>query len=302
MRKQKHDVCDFSALPTEQDNPETGYLDRIPPAQVVQKINAENYNAARAVDRAAPEIERAASLCAKSYKAGGRIIFIGAGTSGRLGVMEAAECPPTFGINASRVIGIMAGGKNAVFKAKEGAEDDIKAGRTDILSVAKKGDCVIGIAASGVTLYALSALSSARKLGCGTVFITCNPLVAEFCADVMVIAETGPEALSGSTRMKAGTATKMILNAITTCAMVQNGKVYKNFMVDVQPVSRKLMARARSLITKIGGVSYKDSADLFKKSGYSVKIAIIMARRRVDAETARVLLSEAEGFLRRVIE
>lgn len=288
-------------MPTERRNRATTGLDRLSLADSVKAISRENFAAARAVERAAPATARAAAMCAACFAAGGRIIFAGAGTSGRLGMLEAAECPPTFGVEPGRITAVLAGGKAAMFRAKEGAEDSVSAGRRDIVRRARKGDCVVGISASGVTPYALGALAAARKKGCKTVFVTCNPRVAGL-ADVTVAAATGPEPLAGSTRMKAGSAVKMILNAITTAAMARCGKVYGNLMVDVRPMSRKLQARALGIIEELGGVTPARARALYAKAGREVKAAVVMARLKVNAETARALLAAESGHLRKVLE
>ncbi len=291
----------YSTLPTERANPRSAGLDKLTPEGVVARLYAENRLVAAAAAKAAKQVAAASRLAASSYKNGGKIIFAGAGTSGRLGVLEAAECPPTFGIKSARVQALMAGGKKAVFRSKEGAEDDFKAGAKELAAKARSGDCVIGIAASGVTPYVAGALAAAAKLRCQTVLITCNPKPANFRPDVLVAMDTGPEALAGSTRMKAGTATKMALNAITTAAMVQCGKVYGNRMVDLKPCSAKLRARAARLVSELGGVSRERARALLLRANWEAKTAIVMARKKISPVQARNLLSGRNGFLRGVI-
>lgn len=293
---------EYLSLPTERDNPQTRDLDRIPLRRVLEKINAEDRMVPLAVRRVLPRMEKAARLMASAYSKGGRIIFAGAGTSGRLGVLEAAECPPTFGVPAYRVVGLMAGGRSAVFRSREGSEDDFRAGSGDLLKKARKGDVVIGIAASGITPYVLGALSAAKRSGCVTVLVTCNYRASVRSADVVISPDVGPEALSGSTRMKCGTAAKLILNSLTTSAMVMSGKVYKNRMVDLTPASRKLSARAERLISLIGRVSPLKAGEFFKLAGYDVKKAIVMARLGVSPKEASARLKKAGGFLKDVIE
>ena len=291
----------FSTLPTERVNPRSVGLDRLGPAGVVARLDAENRRVAAAVSKAGRQVAAASVLAAKAYAGGGKIIFVGAGTSGRLGVLEAAECPPTFGIEFAKVQALMAGGKNAVFRSKEGAEDDFKMGERETAKLARAGDCVIGIAASGVTPYVAGALCAAAKRACATVLVTCNPKPVNFRPDVLVSLDTGPEALAGSTRMKAGSATKMALNSITTAAMVQCGKVYGNRMVDLKPWSAKLKARAVRLVSELGGVTEVRARILLEKASWEAKTAIVMARKKTDAAQARRLLAEKGGFLRGVI-
>jgi len=291
----------FSILPTERVNPRSADLDRLSPAGVVARLDAENRRVAAVVARAAARVAQAASLAAEAYRGGGKILFAGAGTSGRLGVLEAAECPPTFGVEPSKVQALMAGGKSAVFRSREGAEDDFRAGEREGARKARPQDCVIGIAASGVTPYVAGVLHAAAKCGCSTVLVTCNPKPVNFRPDVLVSLDTGPEALAGSTRMKAGSATKMALNSITTAAMVLCGKVYGNRMVDLKPCSAKLEARAVRLVAELGKVGQMRALALLESAGWEAKTAIVMARRKTGAAQARGLLAEKGGFLRGVI-
>ncbi|MDD2773014.1 MAG: N-acetylmuramic acid 6-phosphate etherase [Elusimicrobiales bacterium] len=292
----------YSKLPTEQQNPRTLDLDRVSLRKVILKINREDASVPKAVAAVAADIEKAARLAAKAYSSGGRIIFIGAGTSGRLGVLEASECPPTYGTAPERIIGIMAGGNDAVFKAKEGAEDDAVQGGRDALKKARRGDCVIGIAASGITPYVIGALDAVKKAGCFTVLVTCNSKPEVKSADVIVAPKTGPEALSGSTRMKAGTATKLVLNSITTGAMVSIGKAYKNWMVDLRPTSRKLVARAQRLVMTIADVPQSRASRLLDETGYDIKASVVMALKGVSRGEAAAMLAKTGGFLKDVIE
>jgi len=216
--------------------------------------------------------------------------------------LEAAECPPTFGIRPSRVIGIMAGGNSAVFLSKEGAEDIAENGAADVKKKLSGKDCVVGIAASGVTPYVMGALKVAKDQGCSTVLVTCSDKPVNVGVDVIVSLKTGPEVLCGSTRMKAGTATKLALNSITTAAMVASGKVYKNWMVDVRPTSRKLVARAQRLASGLGRIPAAKAARMLKATRYNVKAVIVMARLGVDYKKAVELLDGAKGFLKDVIE
>ena len=238
----------YSRLPTEQNNRRTRDLDRVPLRSVLRKLNYEDGLVHKAVAKAIPDIEKAARLVSKIHLAGGSVFFIGAGTSGRLGVLEAAELPPTYGVAPERFRAIMAGGLNAVFRSKEGAEDVFSDGFNEIGQLAGKGDMVVGIAASGVTPYVKGALEAGKKAGARTTLVTCNPHERTPAADITISLDVGPEPISGSTRMKSGTATKLALNMLTTSAMVISGKVYRNWMVDVKTTSQKLVLRAERMV------------------------------------------------------
>ena len=229
------------------------------------------------------------------------MFFIGAGTSGRLGVLEAAELPPTYGVEPKRFQALMAGGPMAVFHSKEGAEDVFENGFKEIKELVKKGDAVIGIAASGVTPYVKGGLSAGKKGGAGTVLITCNPKERTPEARVTVALDVGPEPISGSTRMKSGTATKLALNMLTTSAMIISGKVYRNWMVDVKTTSQKLVLRAERITATVGEVPQEEARRLLDITGNDVKTAIVMARRRIDAEAARILIKKHKGFLKTIL-
>lgn len=235
----------YAQLPTEQINPRSRTLDRFSTTQLLRLMNREDAGVPRAVGRTIPQISRAASLIVARLRAGGRLIFLGAGTSGRLGVMEAAECPPTFNTPPTMVQAIIAGGRSAVFRSREGAEDDRRLVRREIRRRVRPGDVVVGITASGVTPFVEAGLRQSRRLGCSTVLVTCHPNSRlRGTADIVIAPRTGPELIAGSTRLKAGTATKLILNMLTVAAMVRLGKVSGNLMVNVRPTSRKLRARA----------------------------------------------------------
>lgn len=285
------------AISTEQINTHTAGLDTMTPLQIARKINAEDFNAARVVKQAARPIAQAIRAAATSFLNGHKIIFIGAGTSGRLGVLEAAECVPTFGTKPSQIIGLIAGGKNAMFRAKEGAEDDSVHGAKDIQAKARTGDFVIGLTASGVTPYVLGALEQAKQLGACTALLTANPKADFSFADIALLLPTGPEALCGSTRMKAGTATKMALNAITTGAMALCGKMYGNLMADVRPTNKKLVARATRLIMQIAHTDQATAAHYLTLSGHNVKTACVMICKKTDKTAAQKLLKKHRGFL-----
>ncbi len=289
-------------IATETRNPDTLDLDKSTPRQIARKINREDFNAARAVAAANKEIAAVMILAAQAYSHKKKIIFIGAGTSGRLGILEAAECVPTFGTKPSQILGLIAGGKKAVFRSQEGAEDDFKQGAKEIAQKAKQGDLVIGLTASGRTPYVMGALEQAQKINARTALISCNPQAVCKQAEVHVCLPTGPEALCGSTRMKAGTATKMALNAITTGAMTLCGKTYGNLMIDVQPTNQKLVARAIRLICTVSGVDEKTASKLLKFAGKNVKTAIVMQQKKVSKKEAENLLKKQKGFLTKVID
>ena len=291
----------YDRLPTERPDPRTRDLDRLAPAEVARLMNRADAEAVRAVGRAAPAIGRAVELIVESLSRGGRLVLVGAGTSGRLGVIEAAECPPTFGTPAALVQAVIAGGRAAVFRSAEGAEDDAAEGARQLGRRARPGDVVVGIAASGITPFVRAALGEARRRGAATVLVTSNPRVPRQAARVVIRVAVGPEVRAGSTRLKAGTATKLTLNTLTTAAFARLGKVYGNRMVDVRPRSAKLRARALRLVAEIGNVTPRDAARLLRDAGGSAKLAIAMARLGVQAREARRMLRQASGSLRRLL-
>jgi N-acetylmuramic acid 6-phosphate etherase len=292
----------YDRLPTERPDPRTRDLDRLSPVQVARLMNRADAEAVRSVGRATPSIGRAVALIVESLSHGGRLFFVGAGTSGRLGVLEAAECPPTFGTSPALVQAVIAGGRPAVFRSAEGAEDDAAEGARQVRRRTQAGDVVVGIAASGVTPFVRAALAEAHRRGAATVLVTCNPRVPRHAARVAIVLGVGPEVLAGSTRLKAGTATKLALNTLTTAAFARLGKVYGNRMVDLRPRSAKLRARALRLVSEIGKVGPRDAARLLRNAGGSAKLAIVMARRDVGAKMARRLLHDASGSLRRLLD
>jgi len=287
----------YHRLPTERPNPRSRALDRLSPVAIARLMNRADRQAVKAVGRAAPVIGRAVTAIVARFGRGGRLIFVGAGTSGRLGVIEAAECPPTFNTGPGQVQALMAGGRTAVFRSVEGAEDDARAGARAIRGRADRRDAVVGITASGVTPFVRAALGEARRHGALTVLVTCNPSVPRAAARIIIALGVGPEVLAGSTRLKAGTATKLALNTLTTAAFTRLGKVYGNRMVDLQPRSSKLRARARRLVRDLGHVSTARAGKLLAEAGGSAKIAIVMARHRVTAAEARRRLRASGGFL-----
>ncbi len=295
------------APPTECSNPASRGIDRKSAREIVDVIHREDLRAWEGVGGALDAVARLADRVVEAFRRGGRLVYVGAGTSGRLGVLDAAECPPTFGVDRTLVVGLIAGGEEAIRSSIEGAEDSPAAGAAALRAISVRAvDVVCGIAASGTTPFVLGALEEARNAGAATALIACNPFAAESpeapLADIRVELPVGPEVVAGSTRMKAGTATKMVLNMVTTAAMVRWGKVYDNLMVDLKPVNRKLVRRAIGLIERIGGVGQDQAALLLSLSGRNVKAAIVMARRKVGLPEAVRLLEEHQGLLRHVLE
>ena len=291
----------WQSLPTEQINPATLAIDKAPVREILYLIINEDRRALGAALRVHRAVARAASLAAKALRSGGRVVMVGAGTSGRLGVLEAAECPPTFGTRPTSVRAVMAGGPRSVFRAREGAEDRRGAGRRVGLRLRPR-DLLVGISASSVTPYVRGALAGARRRGATTVLVTCAPGPGlRALADAVIAIPTGPEVLTGSTRLKAGTATKAVLNAITTVAMVRLGKVYENLMVDVRPTSAKLRDRSRRIVAEAAQVSERRAARALAASRHEVKTAILVARLRLTPAAARRRLRAVGGHVRRAL-
>lgn len=294
----RHD--EFARLATEQRNPRTTDLDTLDVPALLERISAEDRTVADAVARELPHVARAVDLVVASFREGGRLVYVGAGTSGRLGVLDAAECPPTFGSDPGRVLGVIAGGAEALVRAVEGAEDREAEGERAMLDLGVgPRDTVIGLAASRRTPYVVAALRTARRLGARTGYVTCTPR-AEFTldVDVAICPVVGPEVLMGSTRMKAGTAQKMVLNMITTAAFVRTGKAYENMMVDLVATSRKLVERARRTVMTAAGVDYEAASRAIDAAGGSVKTAIVMLRAGCGRAEAEARLAGAGGFVR----
>ncbi len=289
---------------TERRNPRTVGLDAASPLDIVDLIGAEDAGVPGAVAAARVELARAIELVEAAFRAGGRLFYVGAGTSGRLGVLDAAECPPTFGSPPEMVTGLIAGGYRALVRSIEGAEDDVNAaiGEMDAQRV-RANDVVIGIAASGTTPYVRAALGRAQALGAHTVFLSCSepPALLKETCDLCITILVGPEVVTGSTRMKAGTATKLALNTITTGAMVRLGKVYGNLMVDLQATNAKLVDRGQRIVMETTGASREAAVAAIEAAGGSVKTAIVMVRRKIERAEAERLLAEARGQLRVVV-
>ncbi len=295
---------DFSRLQTEQRNPRTSRIDALPVEDIVDVINREDAAIADAVGAEKAKIARGVNLLVDRLRKGGRMFFVGAGTSGRLGVLEAAELPPTFDTPSTLAQAIMAGGPECVWASKEGAEDDAEDGARQLrIRAVHSLDAVIGITASGVTPFVLGALGEARRKGAARILVSCNRRsVPRDAADVHIAPIVGPEVITGSTRLRAGTATKMVLNLLTVTTMIRLGKVYENLMVDLQTRSDKLVARAKRIVTTLGGVPESDATRALKKAGGSAKVAIVMLRRKVPREEAVRLLEQHDGMLRSALE
>lgn len=293
---------DYAKLPTEKQNPHSLHIDRLSIPAILRIINKEDQTVPNAVHQVQRQIARGVEWIVDSLKNGGTLYFAGAGTSGRLGVIEAAECPPTFGTPPNLIQAVIAGGRSAVFRSKEGAEDKENEAYRLFLKKLKRNDTLVGIAASGVTPFVKGALRAAKEKRAHTILIACNaasPL--KNLADSLIAPRVGPEAIAGSTRLKAGTATKLILNMLTVTSMIRLGKVYENWMVDLKPKSRKLKARAVRLVERLGGAPGKSALAYLKKSRNNVKLAILMARKGYSYSEAQKRIKKASGFLREAL-
>lgn len=290
-------------LTTEARNQHTMHLDEMSTMDILRTMNKEDQQVLTAIKEQLPQIEKATQYAIESFKKNGRLIYVGAGTSGRLGILDAVECVPTFGTSPEMVQGIIAGGMKALYEAAEGAEDDPELGANDLKSIQlSENDTVIGIAASGRTPYVIGALQYANSKKASTVSISCNKdAVMSQYASVAIELLTGSEVLTGSTRLKAGTSQKMVLNMISTAAMVGIGKVYQNFMVDLKPTNEKLEERSKRNIMEVTGVDYETAASYFEKSKHQVKIAIVMILLQCSYEDAINKLKSSDGFVRRAL-
>ena len=289
---------------TEHRNPRTARIDLATPDEIVELMNAEDRSVADAVATQRDEIAGAITIVEGVFRNGGRLFYVGAGTSGRLGILDASECPPTFGTEPEMVQGIIAGGPPAVFRSQEGAEDLPENGAAAIdESGVTDHDCLVGIAASGTTPFVRGALARAEELGARTMVIACTPLSAEVTrlVDVAIVAVTGPEVVTGSTRLKAGTATKMILNMISTGALIRIGKTWGNLMVDLQATNLKLKDRSERILMETCAISRDDAQTLLESAGGSVKVAIVMHRAHISRGDAIERIQQAGGIIRRVV-
>lgn len=296
----------LKGLATEQLNPASRRIDAEDVDGILNIMSREDTKVPAAVKAELPHIAKAVTLVEKAFRAGGRLLYVGAGTSGRLGILDAAECPPTFGTPPGMVVGIIAGGNDAMFKSKEGAEDSEALGAKTLRSYKiSKRDVVCGIAASGRTPFVLGALKEARAKGAKTIFVTTNPRTLlktlNLKVDVAICPTVGPEVIMGSTRMKSGTAQKLVLNMITTAAMIRLGKTYGNLMIDLQTTNLKLTERAKRIVTMVTGVDYNEAARYLEVAGGHVKTALVMIIAEVTAEEATKRLKKANGFLRKAL-
>ena len=291
-------------MSTETRNQNTMNLDIMPPLEVVTVMNQEDAKVPAAITPALPNIAQCVTWAIESIENGGRIIYMGAGTSGRLGVLDAVECPPTFGVAPEVVVGLIAGGEKAFVKAVEGAEDSRELGRQDLIDInANKNDIIIGIAASGRTPYVLGGLAYAQEIGCHTVGISCNPGSAVgAAAELAIEVVPGPECLTGSTRLKSGTCQKLILNMISTATMVGCGKAYQNLMVDVMQTNEKLVVRAQNIVMEATGCDRETAAEKIAIAGGNAKTAITMILADCGLEEAKERLNKAKGHVREAIK
>ena len=262
-------------LKTEQRNPKSTHIDKMSTIEMVRLMSDENYVAVKAVEDACESIAQAVDAIVLSMNGGGRLFYIGAGTSGRLGVLDASECPPTFGVSPELVSGIIAGGYECLVRASEGGEDSFENGVRDVEDRLRAGDVIVGISAAGGAKYVLGALSRAKELGCVTVGLTSNEdSVLAKDADITIFTDTGAEIITGSTRMKAGTAQKLVLNILSTAAMIKTGKVYENLMINLRPTNEKLRARVISIVREIKGVDEQTATALLEENGWSIRAAV----------------------------
>ncbi|QUH18828.1 N-acetylmuramic acid 6-phosphate etherase [Alkaliphilus sp. B6464] len=293
----------LSKLITEGRNPNTMNIDCVSTDEMIKMINEEDKKVALAVENEISNIARAVDAIAEKLKEGGRLIYMGAGTSGRIGILDASECPPTYGTDPSMVQGLIAGGQSAILKAVEGAEDDGVRGVQDLKDINFNiKDVVVGIAASGRTPYVVAALEYANDIGAITIAVSCNPNsdLAE-ASQISIAPIVGPEVVTGSTRMKAATAQKMVLNMLSTGAMIKLGKVYQNLMVDMQASNLKLVERAIRIVTQATAISREEAEEVLQNTEYDVKLAILMIESKLSKEDARKLLDVNHGYIRKAL-
>lgn len=295
---------EINQLTTEKRHPNTMHLDQMSVGQVLELMNKEDQQVPEAIAEALGQIEAAVEMIIQTLKAGGRLIYFGAGTSGRLGVLDAAECVPTFGVSPDLVVGLIAGGDKAMVEAVEGAEDSLTLAEEDFKKLnLNASDTVVGIAASGRTPYVIGGLKYAQSVGAKTVSIACNKEAKiSGYAQIPIEVDCGPEILTGSTRLKAGTAQKLILNMLSTVSMIGIGKVYQNLMVDVQATNEKLEERSKRIIMAATECTYEDAASYFEAANQNVKVAIVMILTNLDATEASQKITAANGFVNQVIK
>lgn len=297
-------MVELKTIATEQRNPNTLHIDTLPTLEMVKLINQEDHHVAQAVALVVDKIAQAIDAIAERLSAGGRLIYCGAGTSGRLGILDAVECPPTYSTDPEMVQALMAGGYPAIFKAVEGAEDSKELGVEDMKKIAFTGkDVLVGIAASGRTPYVLGCMEYAKELGATTISVTCCPgSVLDTFADIGIAPAPGPEVVTGSTRMKSGTAQKMVLNMLSTGTMIKLGKVYGNLMVDVKPSNEKLIRRCITIVCTATDCSEEEATAALESCGYRPKVAIVMVLCGVDAQKAQQMLAATGGRVASVLE
>ena len=296
-------MSELDRLVSEGRNPRTMDIDLLPTIDVLRKINDEDRAVPAAVEKVVPEIAAAVDRIVLAFQNGARLIYMGAGTSGRLGVLDASECPPTFGVPEGMVVGLIAGGLDALVRSTEGAEDDPKMGAKALEGIGlTPDDVVVGIAVSGRTPYVIGGLNYARQVGATTVALSCNPAsTIAGIADIAISPVVGPEVLTGSTRLKSGTAQKLVLNMLTTASMIRIGKSYENLMVDLNPSNKKLVTRATRIVMQTAGCSAQQAKQALHLTNNDVKLAILVTITGMGVEEARVALGKAGGFLRKAI-
>lgn len=294
----------LDAMSSEARNPDSWDIDLLSSLEIVKRINAEDQTVAQSITSCLEQVAAVADRIVEAFDAGGRLVYLGAGTSGRLGILDAVECPPTYSVPSTQVIALIAGGNGAVYKAVEGAEDNPQLAVEDLQSInLQPNDILIGIAASGRTPYVLGGLAYARSIGCFTAAISCNtnaPVLS--AADIGIAAVVGPEVVTGSTRMKAGTAQKLILNMLTTTAMIRSGKVYQNLMVDLHASNEKLVARAVRIVMQATDCTPETAREALKAADMSAKLAILHILSGQDIEHCRQQLQQQHGFIRKVLQ
>lgn len=297
-------MVELQKIATEQRNPNTMNIDTLSTLEMVKLINQEDHRVADAVGEVTDKIAQAVDVIAEKLAAGGRLIYCGAGTSGRLGILDAVECPPTYSTDPETVQALMAGGYGAIFKAVEGAEDSKELGVQDMQNIHfSQKDVLVGIAASGRTPYVRGCMEYAKQLGAPTVAVTCCPgSELDQFADIGIAPAPGPEVVTGSTRMKSGTAQKMVLNMLSTGAMIKLGKVYGNLMVDVKPSNEKLIRRCVTIVCSAAECTEAEATKALEECDYRPKVAIVMVLRGVNADTACAMLQKAEGRIAKVLE
>jgi len=296
-------LSELDRLVSEERNPRTMDIDLMPTGAMLRMINAEDRLVPEAVEKVIPEIARAVDRIADAFRCGGRLVYIGAGTSGRLGVLDASECPPTFGVPPTMVVGLIAGGTAALTNATEGAEDNADAGEADLRGIALTArDVVVGIAVSGRTPYVIGGLAYARQVGATTVALSCNPAsrIAEM-ADIAISPVVGPEVLAGSTRLKSGTAQKLVLNMLSTASMIRIGKSYENLMVDMRASNSKLVARAARIVMQATDCTAAQAEDALARCGNDLKLAVLVRLTGLEPDEGRASLAAANGVLRRAM-